>query len=222
MIRLQERKKNMLDAQPQTSRMRERQAVPDGVLVEQARAGDQHAFEVLVNRYHRPLASFVGGLFKDDEQVSDVLQQVYLQLYLSLSILLTTVPLRGWLFQVARNRCLDELRRRHRKPEVHFSALQREDREEGLSLLEAIRDPAPLPGEITESSELHSALHAAMASLPPRLRPVVHLRCFRELTFAEIAGQLNLPETTVKTSFYRALPRLRRALTSTTPLAAVS
>ena len=53
------------------------------------------------------------------------------------------------------------------------------------------------------------------------LRPVVLLRCFRELTFAEIARLLNVPETTVKTSFYRAPPRLRRALTGALPLAAV-
>ena len=85
----------MLDAQPQIPRVRERQAVPDGMLVGQARAGDLGAFEVLVNRYHRPLASYTGGLLNDGEQVADVLQQVNLQLYLSLPTLLTTVPLRG-------------------------------------------------------------------------------------------------------------------------------
>ena len=49
-------------------------------------------------------------------------------------------------------------------------------------------------------------------SLPPQLRAIVRLRCFSQLTFAEIGDALNLPETTVKTSFYRSLQRLRRAL----------
>jgi DNA-directed RNA polymerase specialized sigma24 family protein len=92
-----ERKKKMSYAQPrQYSAL---QGVPDGVLVGQAQAGDQRAFEFLVSRYHRPLANYIRGFLKDGEQVSDVLQQVYLQLYVSLPILLTTVSLKGWLFQ---------------------------------------------------------------------------------------------------------------------------
>ena len=54
-----ERKKKMLDTQAQKSRLLQGQGVPDGVLVEQARAGDQRAFECLVNRYHRSLASYL-------------------------------------------------------------------------------------------------------------------------------------------------------------------
>jgi RNA polymerase sigma-70 factor (ECF subfamily) len=115
---------------------------------------------------------------------------------------------------VARNRCLDELRKKRRRPEVPFSALERGDGEEGLSSLEALPDSQPLPEEMTESSELGLSLHVAIASLPPQLRAIVQLRCFRQLTFAEIGRTLNMPETTVKTSFYRSLPRLRRALAS--------
>jgi DNA-directed RNA polymerase specialized sigma24 family protein len=50
----------------------------------------------------------------------------------------------------------------------------------------------------------------------------VQLRCFRELTFAEIGRTLNLPQTTVKTSFYRVLPRLRRALIGNEPCVSIS
>ena len=188
------------------------QRVPDGVLVEQALAGDQCAFETLVNRYHRQLVSHIRGYVKDPDQSYDVLQHVYLQLYLSLPTLLRNVSLKAWLFQVARNRCLDELRKKGRRPEIPFSALERENGEEGLSLLDAIPDREPLSEEITERSELHSSLHAAIVSLPPMYRSIVHLRCFRQLTFAEIGQRLKMPETTAKTYFYRSLPRLRRAL----------
>jgi DNA-directed RNA polymerase specialized sigma24 family protein len=112
----------MADTQPQKLGARQGQEVPDGVLVGQAQAGDQRAFEVLVNRYSRRLARFIGSILKDDDQLADVLQHVFLQLYLSLPTLLTTVPLNGWLFQVARNRCLDELRRRHSRAEIPFSS----------------------------------------------------------------------------------------------------
>ncbi len=159
---------------------------------------------------------------KDDEQVYDVLQHVFLQLYVSLPILLRNVSLKAWLLQVARNRCLDELRKGRRRAEIPFSTLERKRREEELSPVEAIPDPEPLPEEVAERSELSRSLQEAIASLPPKLRPVVHLRCFRQLTFAEIGRILNMRETTVKTSFYRSLPRLRRALMSSTHFAAVS
>ena len=110
-------------AQPiqQKSTHRE-QGVPDGALVKRALAGDQSAFGVLVNRYRTMLASYIGGFFRDGEQVSDVLQHVFLQLYLSLPVLLTNVPLHAWLLQVARNGGLDELRCM-RGQDAHFASV---------------------------------------------------------------------------------------------------
>jgi RNA polymerase sigma-70 factor, ECF subfamily len=212
----------MADAQPPQYSALQGQGVPDGVLVGQAQAGDQRAFEFLVRRYHRPLAHYIRGFLKDGEQVSDVLQQVYLQLYVSLPILLTTVSLKGWLFQVARNRCLDELRRRRRRAETSFSTLAWEYSAEDLSPLEAIPDPDPLPEEVAEGIDLYCTLQEAIAALPSKVRSIVRLRCFRHLPFAEIGRMLNMPQTTVKTYFYRALPCLRRALADSTHLAAVS
>jgi DNA-directed RNA polymerase specialized sigma24 family protein len=98
------------------------QGVPDGILVKWALVGDHSAFDVLVNRYRTMLASYIGGFFRDSEQVYDVLQHVFLQLYLSLPALLTNVSLRAWLLQVARNRCLDELRRMYGR-DAHFASV---------------------------------------------------------------------------------------------------
>jgi RNA polymerase sigma-70 factor (ECF subfamily) len=198
------------------------QGVPDGVLVGQALAGDQRAFELLVSRYHRPLVRYIRGFLKGDEQVSDVLQHVFLQLYLSLPILLRNVSLKAWLFQVARHRCLDELRKRHRRAEIPFSALEWKYREEELSPLEAIPDPEPLPEVVAERSDLQRSLRQALFALPPKCRSIVRLHCFRHLSFAEIAQTLNMSKNTVKTSFYRSLPHLRRALLNNVHFASIS
>jgi RNA polymerase sigma factor (sigma-70 family) len=200
----------------------EGQRATDGVLVEQALAGDQCAFEILVRRYHHPLVSYIYGYIKDSEQVYDVLQHVFLKLYISLPILLTNVSLKAWLFQVARNRCVDELRRRYRRDEILFSSFESKYREEELSPVESIPDPDPLPEEVAERVDLFCSLQEAIASLPPKLRSIVHLHCFRQLTFAEIGSLLSLREKTVKTYFYRSLPRLRRAFVTSTHLAVVS
>jgi RNA polymerase sigma factor (sigma-70 family) len=217
-----ERKKKMPYVQPRCHSVPKGQGVPDGVLVEQALAGDQHAFEILVRRYHRPLVRCIQGFLKDDEQVNDVLQHVFLQLYVSLPILLRNGSLKGWLFQVARNRCLDELRKRRRKAEIPFSTLEWKFREEELSPVESIPDPEPLPEEVVERIDLQCSLQRAIFTLPPKLRSIVYLHSFRQLSFSEIGRMLKMPEPTVKTYFYRSLLRLRTALASSVHFVAIS
>ena len=211
-----------LSAQPQQYSILRGQGVRDGVLIGQALSGDQRAFELLVGRYHRPLVSYIRGFLKDNEQVSDVLQNVFLQLYLSLPVLLRNVSLKAWLFQVARNRCLDDLRKRQRRSEIPFSTLEWRYREEELSPIEAIPDPEPLPEEVAERSDLQCSLQQALFSLSPKCRSIVGLHCFRQLSFSEIARMLNIPKNTVKTYYYRSLPCLRRALASSVHFVSIS
>lgn len=190
----------------------------DGVLVGQAVAGDEQALEVLVRRYQSALLHYIQKILKDEEQANDVLQAVLLQFYLSLPTLLRDVSLRPWLFQVARNRCLDELRRRRTRPALRFSELSGDDEQ---VLTEAIQDTHPLPEEIIEQGEMRAALQQAIGKLPPTLRSIVDLRFFEELTFTEIAHTLKLPTSTTKTYCYRSMERLRSVLASN-PLLAVN
>lgn len=187
-------------------------SIPENVLVSQARAGDERAFEALVHLYHDPLLRYIWRLLNYDEQAYDVLQIVFLQLYTSLSTLSTDVSPRGWLFRVARSRCLDELRRRKSRRMVYFSALEGEESEEDLSPVKFIPDSQPLPEEIAEQLDLRCRLQRALSTLSPELRSIVYLRCSRELSFSEIGYLLEMPTTTVKTYFYRSLSRLRSAL----------
>src|SRR5438067_13104603 len=117
----------------------------DGMLAQQALAGNQWAFEVLVHRYSTPLFSFIYHFLGDYDQACDILQQVFLQLYLSLGNLRTNEPLKPWLFQVARNRCLDDLRQRQRRRNVHFSELEAGNDEDEFAALFSIPDGASQP-----------------------------------------------------------------------------
>jgi len=197
-------------------------AVPDGVLVGQALTGDERAFATLVDRYQDLLLGYIRGILKDSEQSSDVLQQVLLQLYLSLPTLNTQTRLSGWLFRVARNRCIDELRKRYRRNEVCFSALEWESTEEEFSPVEYIPDSQLLPEEVAVQRDLHDTLRRAIDVLPPKFRRVVHLRCWRDLSYAEIGRLLKMPETTAKTYFHRARPLLGAALARSVQSASTS
>ena len=180
----------------------------DGMLAQQALAGSEWAFEVLVHRYSTPLFSFICHFLGDYDQACDVLQQVSLQLYLSLSTLHTDKPLKAWLFQVARNRCLDDIRQRNRRRTTHFSELESTNDEEELPSLVSIPDSSPQPEELAERHDLQQRLHQAIQALPPKFRAVVFLRYAAQLSFSEIAQALNMPTATAKTYFQRAKPLL--------------
>lgn len=183
--------------------------VTDGELAKRAMAGDEDAYTLLIERYNSPLYNFICRFLNDPELAYDILQQVFLQLYISLPKLRTGEPLRAWLFQVARNRCLDELRRKH---VIRFSELQGSLEEEDLSQLDIIPDSDPLPEEIAEQRDLQEILQRAISTLPPKFRSVVLLRYTAQLSFSEIGQALHMPEATAKTYFQRAKPALRAAL----------
>lgn len=187
--------------------------ISDAVLAQQTLAGDQQAFEVLVHRYNTPLFNFVYRFLGDYDQASDVLQQVFIRFYTSLPKLSTGEPFKPWLFQVARNCCVDELRRRRRYA-LHFSQLETENSEGEVTFLGDMADPGPLPDELIERHDLQQYLQKAIESLPPKFRAVVLLRYLSQMSFSEIGRTLNMPEATAKTYFHRAKVLLRKILTS--------
>jgi RNA polymerase sigma-70 factor (ECF subfamily) len=189
----------------------------DGRLLQLIDGGNQRAFETLMQRYYAGLYSFVRQRLNDHEQARDVVQFVFLQLFLSVGKLQNNLrytrsatPLKSWLFQVAWNRCVDE--KRKRRP-LLFCELEMINYEDGeISPLDTIADEEALPEEIAEQHDLQQLLCGAIKQLPPRFRSVVFLRYMRELSFGEIGMCLNMPENTAKTYFQRARPLLRAAL----------
>jgi RNA polymerase sigma factor (sigma-70 family) len=181
----------------------------DSILAQRALAGDEDAYALLVERYSTPLFNFICRFLSDRDAACDILQQVFLQLYISLPKLRIGEPLKAWLFQVTRNRCLDELRRKHA---IHFSALQINMEEDELSPLDCIPDTDPLPEEIAERHDLQEILQNAIDTLSPKYRSVVLLRYTAQMSFSEIGQALQMPEATAKTYFQRAKPLLRAAL----------
>ena len=185
--------------------------ISDMVLAQEVLSGDQDAFALLVRRYSTPLFNFICRFLGDYDQACDVLQQVFLRFYTSLPTLGTSEPFKPWLFQVARNCCVDELRRRKRYA-IHFSQLETENSEGETTFLGDMADPGPLPEEIMERHDLQHVLQAAIQSLPPKFRDVVTLRYLAQLSFSEIGKTLSMPEATAKTYFHRAKVLLRKTL----------
>lgn len=185
----------------------------DAMLAQLVLAGDQEAFEILVRRYSTPLFNFICRFLGDYDLACDVLQQVFLRFYTSLPKLGTGEPFKSWLFQVARNCCVDELRRRHRYA-IRFSQLEVDNGDGELTGLCEIPDPGPLPDELIERRDLQQLLVKAIQSLPPKFRAVVILRYASQLSFSEIGKSLSMPEATAKTYFHRAKALLRKIISA--------
>jgi RNA polymerase sigma factor (sigma-70 family) len=181
----------------------------DAVLAKQVLRGDQGAFELLVRRYNTPLFNFICRFLGDYDLACDVLQQVFIRFYVYLPKLETRDSFKSWLFHVARNCCVDELRRRHRYA-IHFSQLEKSQDE--LVVLYDIPDPEPLPEEMAERRDLQALLQEAILALPLKFRSVVILRYSSQMSFVEIGQVLSMPESTAKTYFYRAKVLLRKIL----------
>ena len=181
----------------------------DAVLAKQVLSGDQEAFELLVQRYAIPLFNFIYRFLGDYDLACDVSQQVFIRFYTSLPKLGTGDPFKPWLFHVARNCCVDELRR-ERRYALHFSRLEQSEGE--LAGLSDIPDSEPLPEEVAERHDREALLQEAILALPPKFRAVVILRYSSQMSFVEIGQVLSIPETTAKTYFHRAKVLLRKTL----------
>ena len=197
--------------QTQEDRYREDSETADSVLVQQALSGDQDAFEALVSRYKKSLFGLIHHYVGEYHEAEDILQHVWLQLYLSLATLRPHVQIKPWLFTVARNRSLDFLRHKRLLFQhlLSFYEVKPGNEEDEVTFLDAIPDTSHTPEELAELQDLQREIRHAIQSLPHTYRPVVWHFYSSQLTYAEIARILDMPGSTVKTHFNRAKPFLR-------------
>jgi RNA polymerase sigma-70 factor, ECF subfamily len=178
----------------------------EGQQVLAARRRDSGAFEALVRRHQGPLYNFCYRMLGQAEDAADVAQETFVQLYSHLGHLDEREPLAPWLFRVARNRCIDVIRRRRTVP-----LIGPDDSDDGAYELDPA-DDEPLPDELAERADLQRLLATAIAALPPAYSEVVSLRYAGDRSFAEIAAILDCDEGAARVRFHRAKALLRRHL----------
>jgi RNA polymerase sigma-70 factor (ECF subfamily) len=179
---------------------------PDGRLLVAARGREPAAFEALVRRHQAHVYNFCLRMLGQSDDAADVAQETFIQLFGNLDRLDEREPLAPWLFRVARNRCIDVIRRRRTVPLEPTN----------LDLDEAhAYEPAtdePLPDELVERADLQRVLSEAIARLPPLYADVVALRYAADRSFAEIGVILDCDEGAARVRFHRAKTLLRQHL----------
>ncbi len=162
--------------------------------------GDLTAFDQLYCRYERPLYGFIRKHLSDRHEAEDVLHETFLAL-LRQRPSSTLRTFRGWLYQIARNLCLN----RHRSRRRAARALH--------AVAEAPQPPNPEPDGALLQREAARSLRASVAKLPTQLGELYALRA-GGLSYADIASVLDLPLGTVKSRMHELLNRLRAEMTS--------
>jgi RNA polymerase sigma-70 factor (ECF subfamily) len=189
-----------------STRSDERALTLEGQQIVAARRRDPAAFEALVRRHQGSLFNFCLRMLGQSDDAADVAQETFVQLYSHLDRLDEREPIAPWLFRVARNRCIDVIRRRRTVP------LQTTDDAGESALQLEPADSEPLPDEIVERADLQRLLLSAIQSLPPAYAEVVALRYAGDRSFAEIAAILECDEGAARVRFHRAKSLLRRHL----------
>ena len=171
----------------------------DAILMQRVRDDDRDAVAVLVKRHEKMLLNFFArsGVQYDCE---DLVQQTFLRLYRYRTRYVATAKVTTFLFLLARQVWIDELRRRKRHERL-------------VAGLAAEPQPAMAgagAAEATASGEMDLA--RALASLPEGLRQVVELGVYQDLPYAEVGAILGIPVGTVKSRMFNALAKLRAFL----------
>jgi len=165
----------------------------DEQLVAEIRAGETGAFDELYRRYSRRLFGYIRRYVFDRDEAEDLIQEVFLSVLRDRRFDLERGRFAGWLFTVARNRCLTHLRDARREAEKREA-------------LAGVTD-----GEQRQNGTLEQ-LRQILASLPEAHQDALLLKEVAELTYREIALVQGIPEGTVKSRLHHAVRAIQRGL----------
>ena len=180
----------------------------DERLVELSLDGDESAFGLLVRRYQRRLTAFLSQLVGDTELARELSQEAFVRAWSALERFDPKYRFSTWLFRIAHNLGIDQLRRRR----LQTTPLYRTDSEGGeVEVVVPDLDKDPL-GHL-ENRALALELRQVIDGLRPEYRELVLLRHFGGLSYQEIADFTEMPLGTVKNKLFRAHSVLRKALT---------
>ena len=172
---------------------------PDLGVLRKAQRGDERAFSLIVRAYETPVYNYVLRLVGGDRALAeDLTQEVFLRVYQGLPKFSLRCKFTTWLFQVTKNRVLDELRASERRPR-HLVAL------DDIAPLEALDVPI-------ERGETVDALWRAIEKLSTDLKMALLLRDITGLSYTEIADSLEITLATVKWRIYKAREEVALAL----------
>jgi RNA polymerase sigma-70 factor (ECF subfamily) len=172
--------------------------------IRSAQRGDRAAFGYLVRQYQRRAYAAAYSVVGNRDDALELAQDAFVRAYRAMPRFDPAMPFYPWLYRIVKNVCLNHLKKKHRRGEVSLEGMM----ESGYD----VRDTGPLPQDGVEREELRGAIQQALAQLSPEHQEILRLRHFMDLSYAEIAECLHVPQGTVMSRLFAARKGLRKAM----------
>jgi RNA polymerase sigma-70 factor, ECF subfamily len=177
----------------------------DEELVDSVLSGNIRDFDLLIERWQKPLFNFTVRFMNSEEEARDACQDTFVNAYRNLAKFKKQSRFSSWLFKIAINRCNTLLRKRKRWKMFFDPMGENEDYvdrvAEGWNAEQTV-----------EREQIYDRIRRAIAQLPPEQKTVLLLKEYEGYKFHEISEMLECPVSTVKSRMYYALDGLRKAL----------
>lgn len=174
------------------------------LLIRQVQNGDSAAFNQLVEKWHTRIYRFAYRFFADEDEASEITQKTFIKIYQNVASLDDPGKFSPWIYRIANNLCLDELKRAGRRKSTSL--------ESWLEQTGGAESDTIAPDDRLQKKELGAIIQKALLTLPDEQRTVIILKEYEGLKFREIAEILEEPESTVKSRLYYGLKATRRVL----------
>jgi RNA polymerase sigma-70 factor (ECF subfamily) len=183
---------------------------PDAALMIRVKRGEDDAFAELVDKYKQPVKNLVWRIIRDPTEAEDVAQNVFVQVFKSASRYQASAKFSTWLFTIARNLALNEIRRRTRHP---ADPLEGDADESGEHPARQVADTrVTLPGDSALQTELEQKIEQALLELPEAQRTAILLCRRDDLSYEDIAAVLGCSLSATKSMIHRGRETLKLKL----------
>lgn len=184
----------------------------DHRLLEATKAGDEVAFAEIVRRYRNQITNYVYRMTNDYDLAVDLAQETFMRVYAAAERYQTSFAFSTYIYRIATNLAISELRRRKRRRLVSLTSFFKERESPSESCELDMPDAAQLQDVTVVEDERRAAVARAIATLPEKYRAPLVLRDVEERSYEEIARILQMSEGTVKSRINRARTFLREKL----------
>ena len=182
----------------------------DADVMLRVKAGDDSAFDYLVQKYRRPIINFMYRMAHNTAAAEDLAQEVFLRVYRSRANYEPSAKFTTWLYRISTNLGVNHARdTRHERPE-NVTNLDEPDTETGQTL--DLADKTPTVEEEILRRERLAAIRKKVESLPERQRMAVLMHKYQQMDYRQIADVLKLSESATKSLLFRAYETLREQL----------
>jgi RNA polymerase sigma-70 factor (ECF subfamily) len=193
--------------------MAEEVTVSDAIAIERTLAGDRDAYRVLVERHSRTVYRMAYRMTGNTHDAEEVVQESFLRAYQKLKQFAGNANFGTWVYRIAANYAIDRIRQRNVE-----EARRESPSKAGQDALEAdplnqVQDVLPSPERLAGSAQLAERMKAALAELSPAERTAIVMRHWDGCGIEEIAVVLKSNSNATKNTVFRAVQKLRRALT---------